>query len=89
MYKALEQAPELWAVLFPSKVEEFILFVDPFRWPITSEETRSAFQLLLPGAGIDYKLFFFIDGLDEYGEDRDQLRYDQMVSLASHQNMCL
>jgi hypothetical protein len=73
LYKALLQAPELWAVLFPSKMEEYILFANPFQRSITNEETEQAFHLLLKGAGTDYRLFLSLDGLDEYGEDHDKL----------------
>jgi hypothetical protein len=73
IYTALRQAPELWTVLFPSKMEEYILFADPWLVPITSDEVTCAFRSLVKGAGTQYRLFFFIDGLDEYGGDHDQL----------------
>jgi hypothetical protein len=89
LYKALLQAPELWAKTFPSKMEEYILFAEPFQRPITNEETEQAFQLLLQGAGTDYRLFFLIDGLDEYGEDRDQLVAMIKRFLSPHVKTCV
>ncbi|KAH7072170.1 hypothetical protein BKA63DRAFT_474270 [Paraphoma chrysanthemicola] len=73
LHSALLQAPELWEVLFPSKMEEFILFSDPWLKPITSTEINCAFQQLLEGAGSQYRLFMFIDGLDEFGGDHSHL----------------
>lgn len=73
IYTALQQAPELWAILFPSKMEEYLLFADPWLMPITSDELNHAFRFLLERAGTDYRLFFFIDGLDEFGGKHDRL----------------
>ncbi|KAH8725576.1 hypothetical protein GQ44DRAFT_796619 [Phaeosphaeriaceae sp. PMI808] len=72
LHAALLQAPELGAELFPSKMEEFLLFADPWHRPITSSEVKSAFELLLEGAKTSYKLFLFIDGLDEFDGDHNQ-----------------
>ncbi|CBX96607.1 predicted protein [Plenodomus lingam JN3] len=73
LHGALSDDPELWAFLFPSKMEEFLLFTDPWRQPLTYEEVENAFKLLVDGAGDKYRLFLFIDGLDEFGGDHQTL----------------
>lgn len=73
LHSALQQAPDLWAEIFPSKMEEFILFANPWKQPITVEEARNAFQRLVKNAGPKYRLFLFIDGLDEFEGDQNAL----------------
>lgn len=73
LHGALQEAPELWAVAFPQKMEEFVLFGDPWRRRITWEEITYAFRRLVEGAGKNYNLFFFIDGLDEHNGDHHKL----------------
>ncbi|KAF2470468.1 uncharacterized protein BDR25DRAFT_35094 [Lindgomyces ingoldianus] len=73
IYEALHQEPKLWATLFPHKMEEFVAFGDPWQEPITWEEMMRALRRLVEGAGKDYKVFFFIDGLDEFDGDSKNL----------------
>ncbi|PVH99430.1 hypothetical protein DM02DRAFT_629355 [Periconia macrospinosa] len=72
LYETIRQAPELWSTLFPHKMEEYVVFGSPWRQPPTWNEIMKAFRLLVEGAG-DYKLFFFIDGLDEFGASHEKL----------------
>jgi hypothetical protein len=89
LHSALLQAPELWAVLFPSKMEEFILFADPWLGPIKSAEVDDAFRRLLEGAGTQYRLFIFIDGLDEFGGDHSHLVTFIQGLLSPHVKTCV
>jgi hypothetical protein len=49
------------------------MFVDPFKRPLTSPELMKTFEALLQVAGTDYRIFLFLDGLDEFGEDGGKL----------------
>jgi len=101
LYEAIRQAPELWCYLFQSKMEEFILFGNPWRNPITwhtyvhlqpSLHTATdyivqlsllqALRSLATNAGENYKVFFFIDGLDECSGQHTKL-VDMIKSLVS------
>jgi hypothetical protein len=73
LHSALLQAPELWAQLFLSKMEEFIVLANPWSPSITDNEINDAFHYLLEGAGTQYRLFIFIDGLGEFGGDHNDL----------------
>lgn len=73
LYETIRQEPGLWEIAFPHKMEEFILFGNPWHKPITWEEIMSAFRHLVEEVGDEHKLFFFIDGLDEYSGDHDKL----------------
>ncbi|KAF2028319.1 hypothetical protein EK21DRAFT_113954 [Setomelanomma holmii] len=80
---ALLQAPELWNILFPSKMEEILLFADPWAYPVTSIEIDKAFQHLIERAGTQCRLFMFIDGLDEFGGNHSYLfEFIQMLKNA-------
>ncbi|KAH7371108.1 hypothetical protein BKA66DRAFT_424530 [Pyrenochaeta sp. MPI-SDFR-AT-0127] len=89
LHAALRQAPELWSTLFPSKMEEYILFADPWKEPITLDEVKRAFRLLVDGAGDDYKLFFFIDGLDEFGGNHEALVAMIQSLISPHIKTCV
>jgi hypothetical protein len=73
LHSALRGAPELAAELFPSKMEDFIVLANPWSPSITGSEVDDAFHRLLEGAGSYYRLFIFIDGLDEFGGDHKDL----------------
>jgi len=89
LYTALRHAPELWTILFPSKLEEYLLFWDSCSLPITSDEVHRAFRLLVDSAGTDYCLFFFIDGLDEFGGAHDRLVTMIQGLLSPHVKTCV
>jgi hypothetical protein len=58
LYKTLSQAPELWAILFPSKMEEYILFANPFHGLLPKKRRRRLFipywKVLAPTTGCSY-----------------------------------
>ncbi|OAL46371.1 hypothetical protein IQ07DRAFT_647357 [Pyrenochaeta sp. DS3sAY3a] len=89
LHAALLQAPDLWSDIFPSKMEEFILFSNPWKQPITPEEAKTALQLLVKNAGPKYRLFFFIDGLDEFGGDHDALITTIQSMLSPNVKTCV
>ncbi|KAI2481590.1 NACHT domain containing protein [Pyrenophora tritici-repentis] len=89
LHSALREAPELWSILFPSKMEEFILFSDLWSQPITEDEAREALQNLINGAGQDYRLFVFIDGLDECGGSCEELIAIIRKFSSSHVKVCV
>jgi hypothetical protein len=73
LHSALRQAPELWSLLFPYQMEEYVAYRNPWNKPVTWNVILRAFRLLVEGAGTKYKLFFLIDGLDEYGDDHEKI----------------
>ncbi|KAF2122048.1 hypothetical protein BDV96DRAFT_482873, partial [Lophiotrema nucula] len=73
LHSALQQKPDLWNILFPHHMEQFIAYTDPWQRPITWSEIMRALRLLVNGAGTNYRLFFFIDGLDEFDGNHGQL----------------
>ncbi|KAI8931988.1 hypothetical protein NX059_010884 [Plenodomus lindquistii] len=88
LHGALSDNPELWATLFPSKMEEFLLFTDPWGQSLTYEDVNRAFELLVDGAGERYSLFLLIDGLDEFGGQHEGL-VTRIKSLQSpHVKVC-
>jgi hypothetical protein len=89
LHSALQQQPKLWSILFPSKMEEFILFTNPWLTRIGSDDIRRAFGTLIEHAGKKYKIFFFIDGLDEFGGKHNEL-VNMIRELASdHIKTCV
>lgn len=89
LYEALHQASELWTSLFPHKMEEFVAFGNSWRRPITWDEMMRAFRVLVNGAGKDYKLFFFIDGLDEFDGSHEKLVTMIQGFLSPHVKTCV
>lgn len=73
LHSALLQTPDLWTQVFPSKMEEYIVLGNPWSPSLTETEINDAFQRLLEGAGKQYRLFIFIDGLDKFGGDHANL----------------
>ena len=74
--QALDGAPELSGKLLPCQMEEYITYGNPWNQKITWKDLMRAFQLLVEVVDTDYKLFFFIDGLDKF-----QGRPDNLVTL--------
>ncbi|KAF2730459.1 hypothetical protein EJ04DRAFT_46187 [Polyplosphaeria fusca] len=70
---ALEQEPGLWADLFPHKLEQYLASKKTWATRMSSTEVSRAFKALVDGAGKTYRLFFFIDGLDEFDGDHESL----------------
>ncbi|KAF2007973.1 hypothetical protein P154DRAFT_13040 [Amniculicola lignicola CBS 123094] len=89
LYKTLQQAPELWAILFPQHMEEYIAYGNPWHRPITWELLTDAFQRLVNGAGPNYRLFFFIDGLDEFDGDHQRLVSLIQGFISPHVKTCV
>jgi hypothetical protein len=89
LYTALQQQPELWSALFPSKMQEYIMFTDPWLGPISSEEIEQAFESLIKRAGERYKLFFFIDGLDEFDGGPQKLVSLMKTLISDHVKICV
>lgn len=79
LHAALYQAPELWSTLL------LYNFADPWKEPITVDDVKRTFQLLIEGVGNDYKLFSFIDGLDDLGGSLEVLTemIKSLISLTS------
>ncbi|PVI02177.1 hypothetical protein DM02DRAFT_702654 [Periconia macrospinosa] len=71
--ESLRQAPELAVLLFPHKVEEYLMFRNTWKDPITLTELKKALRLLAQQAGTEYNVFFLIDGLDECQGDHGKL----------------
>ena len=66
--QTLKQAPELAASAFPYQFETYVMFGELSAWlnGWTWEELIQAFRSVLQQAGHSMKIFFFIDGLDEF-----------------------
>ncbi|KAF2681607.1 hypothetical protein K458DRAFT_391569 [Lentithecium fluviatile CBS 122367] len=89
LHSALSQAPNLWSRLFPHHMEEYVAYRNPWRKPITWDAILRAFRLLVDGAGDDYKLFFLIDGLDEYGDDHKKIIDMIQGFISPHVKTCV
>jgi hypothetical protein len=73
LYETLRQEPKLSSLIFPHKLEEYLMFSRAWRRSITWDELKKALHLLAHQAGTEYKLFFLIDGLDECQGDHGKL----------------
>lgn len=89
LYETIRQAPELWASLFPHKMEEYVVFGSPWHYPITWEEIMKALRHLVKGAGSEYKLIFFIDGMDEFDGNHEKLIAMIQDFLSPHVKTCV
>ncbi|ORY09742.1 hypothetical protein BCR34DRAFT_602605 [Clohesyomyces aquaticus] len=89
LYEALQRNPELWSTLFPHKMEEYIAFGNPWRYPITWDEMIRALRRFSNGAGKEYKLFIFIDGLDEFDGNHERLISLIQNLLSQHVKICV
>ncbi|KAF2727607.1 hypothetical protein EJ04DRAFT_557278 [Polyplosphaeria fusca] len=73
LYETLRQEPKLSPLIFPQKLEEYLMFSGTWRRAITWDELKMALRALAQRAGTDYKLFFLVDGLDECQGDHAKL----------------
>ena len=89
LHHALRQAPDLWASLFPYQMEEYIAYGNPWHHQITWDDMMRAFRVLVEGAGKDYKLFFLIDGLDEFDGEHEKLIDMLQGFLSPHVKTCV
>ncbi|KAL4884224.1 hypothetical protein BJY04DRAFT_183164 [Aspergillus karnatakaensis] len=69
LYESLSRCPDLAHVVFPDLWEAFNLFNIPPTATWTMPQLQRGFDRLLCQANRDRRLFFLIDGLDEFGED--------------------
>lgn len=69
----LSQQKELVPVLFPNVIRSIQSGQQTFPLELTDVELHSAFQRLVRTELLSKKVCFFIDGLDEYHGDRDEL----------------
>ncbi|CZR65525.1 uncharacterized protein PAC_15425 [Phialocephala subalpina] len=77
IHKALLEFPQLAPLLFPKRLETFVVFggiVWGESWTLT--ELLSAFKLFIRETTKSYKIFLLIDGLDEF-----KGKYAQQVKL--------
>ncbi|KAJ4300045.1 hypothetical protein N0V90_005294 [Kalmusia sp. IMI 367209] len=67
LYQALDQAPELWRHLFPDKMEEYIVFGNPWRSPITWHHPASGLieGIVRKASGVFLWVRFVTDSLLE------------------------
>lgn len=75
LHSALQQAPDLIPAVFPNRLETYVLFGHKTAWaaPWTWKELVTAFRSLIKEAGKTMRLFFLVDGLDEFNGNHDEL----------------
>ena len=72
LHESLSQAPHLIADVFPRRWTAFNSFGQDLH-PWSLSELKTAFNLLTDMHGKSISLCYFIDGLDEFGGDTDEL----------------
>ena len=78
LQKALSVFPHLGPLVFPKRLETFVILGDEIAWeePLSLIELLSAFKLFVHEAAKTHKIFIIIDGLDEFNGP-----YSQQVKL--------
>jgi hypothetical protein len=91
LHSCLEQAPDLIPSVFPHRMETYVLFGDRFAWstPWSWQELITAFKTLVEEAGKTRKIFFFIDGLDEFNGNHNELVELVQNLLSSSVKICV
>ncbi|KAE9378243.1 hypothetical protein N431DRAFT_452364 [Stipitochalara longipes BDJ] len=84
---ALSEFPYLGPLMFPKRLETFVIFGDGVVWgePLSLTELLSAFKLFVHEATKTHKIFLLLDGLDEFnGTYSQQVKLIEFIqSLAS------
>ncbi|KAH8745854.1 hypothetical protein BGZ57DRAFT_213519 [Hyaloscypha finlandica] len=78
IHQALQNFPHLVPLLFPKRLETFVVFGNQVAWedPWTLSELLCAFKLFIRETTKTNKIFLLIDGLDEFNGN-----YSQQVKL--------
>lgn len=89
LFNCLRQKRSLTSVIFPERWQACQSFGEDLH-PWTWSELLQAFKLFIVEAGETSKLFFFIDGLDEFnGEHRELIELVQDISQFPNVKICL